>query len=223
MSPDVRNSGSRWQSLLKFFCLVLLIVGGNLAADELAHTLQLEIRPANEDLAHRMIMTAAVTYTLLMAVPFVPGVEIGLAMIIVLGPAIVFLVYLCTVVALTMSFAIGRLVPFSALIKLFADFRLNKASQLFSTIAPMTGEDRLVFLISSSPNRYVPFLLRHRYIALAILVNLPGNVLIGGGGGIALMAGASRLYSLPWFLLTILLAVSPVPLAVLIFGKDILR
>jgi hypothetical protein len=83
-------------------------------------------------------------------------------------------------------------------------------------------EDRLTFLASKAPNRYVPFLLRHRYLALAVLVNLPGNIVIGGGGGIALVAGASRLYSLPRFVATIAIAVSPVPLAVLVFGKEIL-
>jgi len=53
-------------------------------------------------------------------------------------------------------------------------------------------------------------------------VNLPGNILIGGGGGISLIAGASRLFSLPGFLTTIALAVSPLPLAILFFGKEIL-
>jgi hypothetical protein len=57
---------------------------------------------------------------------------------------------------------------------------------------------------------------------LAIVLNLPGNIVIGGGGGIALMAGASRLYSVPGFLVTIVLAVAPVPLAILVFGKEIL-
>lgn len=46
-------------------------------------------------------------------------------------------------------------------------------------------------------------------------LNLPGNALIGGGGGIALMAGMSRLFSFPLFLLSLTVAVSPVPLAIL--------
>ena len=43
---------------------------------------------------------------------------------------------------------------------------------------------------------------------------MPGNVLIGGGGGIAMVAGLSRLYSLAGFLLAVGVAVAPVPLAV---------
>jgi hypothetical protein len=68
----------------------------------------------------------------------------------------------------------------------------------------------------------VPFLLRHRYLALAIALNLPGNFLLGGGGGIALLAGVSRLYAVPGFLATVTCAVAPVPLAVLMFGPEIL-
>jgi hypothetical protein len=59
-------------------------------------------------------------------------------------------------------------------------------------------------------------LLRHRCIALAILFNTPGNALLGGDGGIALAAGASRLVSVRAFLLTLLVAVAPVPAAILL-------
>ncbi|NNL35816.1 MAG: hypothetical protein HKP35_08360 [Silicimonas sp.] len=54
--------------------------------------------------------------------------------------------------------------------------------------------------------------MRNRYLALAIAINVPGNSLVGGGGGLAFVAGASGLFSFPAFLLTIMLAVAPVPL-----------
>ncbi len=167
-------------------------------------------------------MVSAVAYALLIAIPFVPGVEIGLTLIGVLGPAIVFLVYMSTLAGLSLSFAVGRLISLGALITILDDLQLHRTSQLLRTIEPRSMEDRLAFFVSKAPNRWVPFLLRHRYFALAVVVNLPGNILIGGGGGIALMAGASRLYSLPGFLMTIALAVSPVPLAILFFGQEIL-
>lgn len=44
-----------------------------------------------------------------------------------------------------------------------------------------------------------------------LLLNVPGNVVIGGGG-IALMAGLSRLLSFPACLLTVVCAAAPVPL-----------
>jgi hypothetical protein len=52
--------------------------------------------------------------------------------------------------------------------------------------------------------------------ALAILFNLPGSALVGGGGGISLAAGISRLVTYPQFLITTALAVSPIPIAVLV-------
>lgn len=220
--PNTGAVGGRWRLLLKLGGLILLIVAANFAADGVAEALRFEVRPSNEDLVHRMVMISAVAYALLIAIPFVPGVEIGLTLIGMLGPAIVFLVYLSTLAGLSTSFIVGRLISLEGLIGLLDDLRVRKASSLLRTIAPMAMDDRLAFLVANAPGRFIPFLLRHRYIALAIVLNLPGNIVIGGGGGIALMAGASRLYSVPGFLATIVLAVAPVPLAILVFGKEIL-
>jgi hypothetical protein len=67
-------------------------------------------------------------------------------------------------------------------------------------------------LSEKAPPGVLPFLLRHRFIALAVAINLPGNILIGGGGGIAMFAGMSGIFPFPMYLLTIVLAVAPVPL-----------
>jgi hypothetical protein len=61
-------------------------------------------------------------------------------------------------------------------------------------------------------SRFWSFLSRYRYLTIAVLFNIPGNYLIGGGGGISLACGISRRISWKWFLLTVVLAVSPVPL-----------
>jgi hypothetical protein len=60
--------------------------------------------------------------------------------------------------------------------------------------------------------RFLSFLAKYRYPAIGILFNMPGNYLIGGGGGISLACGISRNISWKWFLLTVAVAVSPVPL-----------
>jgi hypothetical protein len=60
--------------------------------------------------------------------------------------------------------------------------------------------------------------LRHRYIALALVVNVPGNSVIGGGGGIMMMAGLSGIFTPAQTFLTVAIAVSPVPLAILFLG-----
>jgi hypothetical protein len=215
-------SKSRLQVLIKFLYLLLLIIAANYAAEWVVDVLKVELRPSNEDYVHKTIIISAIIFVFLLAIPFVPGAEIGLTLIGMFGPKIVFLVYVCTLAGLLTSFIVGRLISLKALVKLFEDLQFNKLSQLLRQFEPMGMEERLTFLLSETPNRLVPFFLRHRYLALAIVVNIPGNIVIGGGGGIALMAGISRLYSLPGFLTTIAIGVSPVPLAILIFGKKFL-
>jgi predicted membrane protein len=210
------------QTLLKLAALILLIIAAHLVSGWIVDALRFEIRPSNEDFVHRMMMIWTVAYALLIAIPFVPGVEIGLTLIGMLGPRIVFLVYVSTLAGLFASFVVGRLVSLTWLAKLFETLNFNRASQLLNTVEPMDRKERLTFLVSKAPNRLIPFLLRHRYGALAIAINLPGNIVIGGGGGISLMAGASKLYSVPGFIATIALAVSPIPIAILIFGTDFL-
>jgi len=222
LSTRFSEGRERWRALLKLFCLILLIIAANYAVDWIVDALKFEYRPKNEDFVHRMIMISAIVYALLIAIPFVPGVEIGLTLIGMLGPAILLLVYLSTLAGLMLSFVVGRLISIKALILLLEELRFHRAGQLLRTIEPMKGADRLAYLVSKTPNRLVPFLLRHRYLALAIVINLPGNILLGGGGGIAMIAGTSKLFSPLGYLITIALAVSPVPLAILFFGKEIL-
>lgn len=210
------------QTLLKLAALILLIIAANLVSGWIVDALRFEIRPSNEDFVHRMTMVWTVAYALLIAIPFVPGVEIGLTLIGMLGPRIVFLVYVSTLAGLCASFVVGRLVSLTWLAKLFENLNFIRASRLLNAVEPMDREERLAFLVSKAPNRLIPFLLRHRYGALAIAINLPGNIVIGGGGGISFVAGASKLYSVPGFIATIVLAVSPIPIAILIFGTQFL-
>ena len=97
---------------------------------------------------------------------------------------------------------------------------------LMGSLGPLDHEARLKLLVQNSPSQVLPALVRHRYLALAVALNLPGNFLVGGGGGIALVAGVSRLYSVTGFMLTIAIAiaiaVAPVPLTVYLFGTDFL-
>ncbi len=212
---------SRWRALVKILLVIALLIGANLLARDYIMSLEFEIRPSNEDIVHRTIMFSATLYALLLAIPFVPGVEIGLAMIAMLGPPIAFLVYLCTLTGLTLAYVVGRLIPLRVLIHLAHDCHFERTRALLERIAPMSKQEKLEYLIASAPQRFVPLLLRYRYFALAVALNIPGNYLIGGGGGIALFAGVSRLFAAPAFMLTIVLAVAPVPLAVLIFGPQL--
>jgi len=215
-------TGIRWRGVVKILLLAALLVLLNYAARDALEALDFRIRPSNEDAVNRTIMASAALYALLLAVPFVPGAEIGIALMMMLGPPIAVLVYLCTVAGLSLSFVLGRLIPIRVLVRMARDFRLDQTARLLEAIEPLNQNQRLDLLISISSTRFLPLLLRYRYLALAVALNVPGNYLVGGGGGLALIAGVSRVYTIHGFLLTVLLAVSPVPLAVLIFGTGFL-
>ena len=202
--------------------LIILIVSANLGSAWLFEMLDFELTPRNEQVFHRIVMITVIVYALLIAIPFVPGIEIGLALMIIVGPGIAALVYGATVFGLLLSFLIGHFVPQAWLKSIFEYFHLAKASRLIGQLEDLGIEERLAFLVSRTPGRIIPPLFRYRYIVLALVLNIPGNSLIGGGGGISMMAGLSRLYSVPAFLVTLALAVSPVPLAVFIFGREVL-
>ena len=55
-------------------------------------------------------------------------------------------------------------------------------------------------------------------LMIAVTLNLPGNVLIGGGGGIGLIAGMSGLCPFPKYILCVSLAIAPLPI-LLLAGK----
>jgi hypothetical protein len=145
-----------------------------------------------------------------MALPFVPGIELGLALMIMLGPPGVFLVYLCTLVSLSLSFAIGRLISLKAFARFLGWLHLHKARDLMLKLEPLDSQEKFDVLLKSAPSKIVPLLLKHRYLVIALMLNLPGNALIGGG--IGLIAGMSRLYSFPRYLLLVSVAITPLPL-----------
>jgi hypothetical protein len=167
--------------------------------------------------AGSLLNTAA--YIATSVIPFVPGAEIGLGLMMMLGPSICFLVYLSTILALALAYLIGRLVPARATAAMFAFFGLKRAEELMLQMEPLDADERLKLLTARAPRRIVPILLRHRYLALALAFNLPGNTLLGGGGGIGLTAGMSGLYPVATYLIIVAIAVAPVPLIILLSGK----
>lgn len=204
--------------LVKVALFVALLVAAHYAGNWVVAELDLHLRPSTEPLLHRAIMTAMVTYVILMALPFVPGIEIGLALMVMFGASIVPLVYAATVVALVLGFLFGRLVPQQMVIELLELLRLRRLRELLLRVEPLDSRERLAFLLQHASSRWLPFLLKHRFIAVAIALNIPGNAVIGGGGGISFLAGFSRLFSLPAYALTVSLAVAPFPLVVFLTG-----
>ncbi|GAB4347895.1 MAG: hypothetical protein Kow006_08010 [Gammaproteobacteria bacterium] len=153
-----------------------------------------------------------VTYILFMAIPFMPGIEVGLVVMLAGGLEGVVTVYLATVLALCISYLCGSLVPGPSLAGLLNWLGLRRAAGLVREMNELEAAGRIRYLTQRAPARWVPFLLRHRYVALALLLNMPGNAVIGGGGGIGVTAGLSGLFPFPRYLLLVMVAVSPVPL-----------
>lgn len=206
---------------LKLFFLIALIVVGNVLTRGLLEGLEFTIRPANEPMLHRVIVTSMVAYVFLMAIPFVPGVEIGLALMMILGPEIVPLVYGCTLTSLCLGFLVGRFLPETMISRFLMDLRLVRAAGFIDSLRGLDSQERLARLLEKSPQRLVPVLLRHRYLSLMIAINFPGNVVLGGGGGLAMVAGISRLFTIPRYFLLVAVAISPIPLSLLVFGDMI--
>ncbi|MDH3691134.1 MAG: hypothetical protein OEU36_16950 [Gammaproteobacteria bacterium] len=65
------------------------------------------------------------------------------------------------------------------------------------------------------------FLLSHRHLTLPVCLNLPGNSVLGGGGGIAALCGLSRQFHWWSYVLTLIAATAPIPLLVLSGQIDI--
>lgn len=201
---------------------IAIIVFANQLTGRLNGLLQVELSPRTEPMFHRLLMISSAAYTLLIAIPFVPAVEIGFTLLLLFGAKIVFLLYLCTLLGLSASFLAGFFLPASVMQKFLSDLSLRRASALVGQIDAMSTAERLQFIVSHPLLRHTPSLLRYRYLAAALALNVPGNAVIGGGGGIVFVAGLSHLFSPPAFIATLAIAIAPVPLAVLFFGEGII-
>lgn len=209
--PRVRNPRAvtvpseqrRWQSWpARGLCLTLLTCA-------VALSIGLDFSPMLAAMLKQAMASHTARWTILLiymaglAVPFVPGAEIGIALMFGFGPVMALPVYIATIVALSIAFAVGR-----------------RVSQ-YGLAQPYDGEawtsDALAVLSAIPRTRgWLQPLVRFRCLAIIVLIDTPGNTVIGGGGGIAMAVGYSRTLTYPVFLACLALAVAPVPVAVLI-------
>ncbi|MDH3742867.1 MAG: hypothetical protein OER56_14850, partial [Hyphomicrobiales bacterium] len=127
-TPNHPRAKRRWPRIV----ILLLIYAGLLifsqwGGDWLAGLVGTDLGPEAKSHARHLVMASMAIYTALMAMPFVPGMEISLALFAAFGSQVAVFVYLATVAALSLSFVIGRLVPIRLLATLFASLGLHRA------------------------------------------------------------------------------------------------
>lgn len=182
-----------------------------------------QMPPATQGMARLGVIAAMLTlYAVLIAVPFVPGIEIGITLMVLRGSDIAPAVYIATLLGLLLAYLAGRHLSYTVLHRLFLDLRLLSACRLLDEIEPLAQPRRLALLRARLPGRLGDLAVTWRHVSIAVLLNIPGNAVIGGGGGICLIAGLSGLFSTRAMAITLALAVAPVPLAVWLFGPALI-
>lgn len=197
---------------LKLLLILAIILILSASGNWVANQINFQIFPRHEPMLHAILLGGVVIYILLLAIPFMPGIELGLGLMLLMGAKGAALVYLCTLIALSISFFIGRVVPAQVVCRLFRWLHLSKTSELVAELQPLDYGKRLELLYRKAPTKLVPFLLNHRHIAIAVALNLPGNALIGGGGGIGLIAGMSKIIKFRAYIAVVAVAIAPLPL-----------
>ena len=138
-----------------------------------------------------VLVAACVVYALLLAIPFVPSVEIGLLIMVLFGVPGALGAYLATCTGLMMAYAIGG--------------RLGSGTRRLQQFH--RAGSRLHRLSAHLPAGALPVL------SLVMLLNMPGNTAVGGGGGIAMAYGAGRLLTWRVYLATVGVGTGLLPLA----------
>lgn len=134
------------------------------------------------------LVLISLLYAALLAIPFVAGVEVGICLMFLFGPPGILAAYVGTVLGLCLSYFLGKRIGLRHSLK-HRELSIVRRIRAFSF--------------------YVP-----RWLSLALLINTPGNALLGGGGGIAMTFGMEQNFNNATFICVILLATLPVPLLV---------
>ena len=192
---------------------VSLIVLGHYLAGLEAGAIRDTLTALREGLGMGALVASALMLAVLLGLPFVPSVEMGLLMMTVFGREGAVAAWLATIAGLSLAHAAGRYMPADQ-VHHWLDRHGLLPARGDPDKSPMADMLERLHLSERRSHRVASFLLRHRYVFFAALINMPGNSVLGGGGGIALVSGFARLYRWPWFLLTAALASTPIPLLV---------
>ena len=195
------------------FLWATLLVAGHSLSHMGFHDAQVMLSTMQEAVGPLTLVLLAIAYAVALAMPFVPGVELGLLIMAVFGPLGALVAYAATIGGLSLAYAIGRMLPERVIVGMLKRFGIAVPhDRAASAMQGMLTESRLG---RTAPNRLGALLLDYRYVTFALCLNFPGNSVVGGGGGLALLCGLSRQFHWRAFLLTVAVATSPVPILVL--------
>ena len=217
-SPDASSSPVKAKSKFPWKLIIVLailigigvgmMIGGHSAVEWIQGIAEKARTPET-------LIILGVVYTTLLAIPGVPGLEVGLVMMIVFGEVGILAVYLFTVLALNISFYGGRKIPRAKLERWLTPKDVPE-SELPAYAIGQGDTMTLVF----ERNKFGRKLLKwtgppggwRRYFLIGVLLNMPGNFIIGGGGGIGVFCGTSDDIKWRSYLLTTALAAAVIPL-----------
>ncbi len=211
------------KNIVRWIALIALLVAINVGIGKLLIQYSVPLSGQGSMLFGLVVFSLLLFYIILLAIPFVPGVEIGLSLMIVHGAAAAPFVHAATVIGLLLAYGLGLAFSDRFSCRFLSVMGLKKACTFVEGMKGMDREKRIANLQSSMPPWAGKLVLKNRYLMLALALNIPGNALIGGGGGISLVAGLSRLYSPAVLAITIILATAPVPVMFYIFGRSIIN
>lgn len=206
----------RWRPSLKLIIVLLLVAGVAVAlivgGKEAVHWLQ---HAAEQSRTPGMLAVLCTVYAILLAIPGVPGLEVGLVMMGVFQETGIIAAWLCTVAGLNLAFFAGRKLPRDRIERwlkpkdvpegALPDFAIGQ-SDTMTLVLERNRVGRAVLRWTGPPGGW------RRYVLIAFLFNMPGNFIIGGGGGIGLFCGTSQDLKWPWYLVTTILAAAVIPL-----------
>ncbi len=198
------------------FILVLwafLLVLGHQLSHQGFHELRDVLTSSGYEIGFFALAMSGIAYLLLLALPFVPGVELGLLIMVFFGRDGVIAAYLATIGGSCLAYAAAWSLPNQMTSRWVTRLGLSHAAE--DPGAAINGMMANAKVAGRLAGKFGTFLLDHRYLTLAACLNLPGNSALGGGGGVAFLCGLSGQFHWRRFILTVVLATAPIPLLVL--------
>ena len=152
-------------NLLVKILLIGIAITLTIALNDFSPILREEILYIKNDI--KLLSMVLIFYVFLLAIPYFPSVEFALVLLLILGFESSFLIYISTVLGLILPFFVGRF---------FSDKYCRKVENIFAG-----------FNFLKRVNKVSPVL------SLIIFLNMPGNIVLGGGGGIGIMYGTLKI------------------------------